>query len=232
MSMTTLETNRTGMIQLTRLAAIAAVSLAAGAARADTPWTLNSSTAGVDEGGSYAPPVFSMTGSPIGTSGIHLSGHLGPVDGSFSGNPDAYIPGLNAIFCTGNMGSTIAPGNTLSTSYNMNFTFSGGVVTLYSIFLSANNGGSFVNGQGLPGGPITPASGQAITGSFSSGAFATSSVGGSWSLSLNFDWQGFAPGDHLTLNLPTNSIDIHLVPTPGAAGLLLVGGLAMGRRRR
>src|SRR5258705_12210775 len=109
------------------------------AARADVPWSLNSATAGVDEGGSYAPPVFTMTGTPITTTGIFLSGHLGPVDGSFSGNPDSYIPGLNAIFMTGGIGSTLLPGSTLGVDYNLGFTFTGGVVTLYSIFLSANN---------------------------------------------------------------------------------------------
>lgn len=49
---------------------------------------------------------------------------------------------------------------------------------------------------------------------------------------INFDWTGTSDSDTLEFLIPQNSIDITLVPTPGAASLLAIAGIVVGRRRR
>lgn len=55
---------------------------------------------------------------------------------------------------------------------------------------------------------------------------------GTWEVNLPFEWTGYEPEDAFTLHIPANSIDLTVVPTPGAAGLMALAGLAAARRRR
>lgn len=55
---------------------------------------------------------------------------------------------------------------------------------------------------------------------------------GSWEANLPFEWIGFGPDSTFTLNVPFNSIDITVVPTPASAGLAGLAGLVALRRRR
>lgn len=49
---------------------------------------------------------------------------------------------------------------------------------------------------------------------------------------INFDWTGTSDSDTLEFLIPQNSIDITMVPTPGAAALLGLAGVVAGRRHR
>ncbi|TVQ60781.1 MAG: hypothetical protein EA379_07735 [Phycisphaerales bacterium] len=55
---------------------------------------------------------------------------------------------------------------------------------------------------------------------------------GFWSFGVAFNWTGFTTSSELTFTIPPNSIDILIVPTPGALALLGIAGLIALRRRR
>lgn len=240
--MTLLDRARAALASPAAKAVLAAVPLATAAtAQAgipDTIFTLDFSSAGVQYGGSYDASNFSVTSAALGPKGLKVSGSLG----TLSGDPmlqNAYIPGTNLIDLSGTIGvaggpTVINPGDFLRFDVTVDFTFSGGSVTIDSAF-----GGFQVFGSGSSdflgaslGTPPVVVSGAPVTFSLVTTAATIPAALGGWSFSLGFNWQGYSATDTLFLDIPSDSIDVRLIPTPGAAALLGLGGLAVARRRR
>lgn len=180
-------------------------------------------------GGGVGGNVFTLTGD----------GYIptpAPVDPEFRGN-------RLVIFGTATFdGAAWAhPAGVVRTLFDFGLTFSGGPVNFYaadtSFTLLDAQGQSLIGvGSGTPGGLGLFQPGQHDFNFFYEDRFASNfqtATHMEWAIILNFDWAtSGAQLDTLSLVIPPTSIDIQVVPTPGALALMALAALAASRRRR
>jgi hypothetical protein len=214
----------------TGLAALAIVPLAASASQAAIVLNLTNPTVQAPPfgyGGSnffYPSNQFSFTGTPI-TNGVHITG-------SFSANGTNYQnTGTNFISLQGTSNGQVNVGDVMTTNYDFSVTYTGG--TVYMSYINSFADPSLNAYQGF-GQFVT--SGQLISGSTVSNPSSSSQllINNNWEVDLGFNWQGYAPGDTFSINIPSNSIDVTIssVPEPATATILILPAMALLRRRR
>ncbi|MFM9957699.1 MAG: MYXO-CTERM sorting domain-containing protein [Phycisphaerales bacterium] len=205
---------------------------------------------------SLVPDVMS---TPL-DNGIKLSGP-GSKGFVFGFTGDNYIPTPSEPTASGNLrGNRLVingtatingaawqnPFDIVRTSFEFDFAHTGGDVELYTIetsftLLDASN--NFLGGVG---------SATGFSQTFDPGFHAfdidfddrfgpidqpndiSAAVAIEWQIAFYFDWTNYAQGDQFYFDIPQNSVDIQAqtIPTPGAAALLSLAGLAGLRRRR
>lgn len=130
------------------------------------------------------------------------------------------------------------PDDSVLTTFQFGFDFSGGTLDLYAVqtsfLLTDSEGGGVVGvGSGTGFEPFTPGGyglGFAFQDRFNGPIPTATNI--LWSVEIFYDWTNPAADDNLNFYISENSIDIAAVPTPGAASLLTLAGLASARRRR
>ncbi len=133
----------------------------------------------------------------------------------------------------------IHPDDFIRTTFAFGVGFGSGTLAIYDIsssFTMTDDEGNFIGGGGSSTGiedPFTPG-GHGLSGIAFEDRFGdlTGATRFSWTVAINFDWQGMDADDTLTWTISPSSIDFNTLPTPGAAALLGLGGMAAGRRRR
>lgn len=215
-------------------AALAAIPLAASApAHASaTGWHMTSSSLtgpGGASGGTFTYPS-SFGHVQLGLTGIKISGNAGPLTGStFLGN------NLRLAF-EGFNTETVLAGQSILSEIDMFFGVDGGEVRVLRTYAeyrdTANSGLDFVSGEVLYPGGEPVGLGGGFAASFFTSALPNNYGFSTWRFELDFQWLNAGPNGFLSITVPGNSIDLRVVPTPGAVGLLLVAGTIAARRRR
>lgn len=127
----------------------------------------------------------------------------------------------------------------LPTTFNFGLDFNGGTLSMTEVStgFTAYTSEGFAAGVGS-GGVTAP---DLVPGGYGFGFQYVDNFGNdpllvsiAWEVNIAFNWSGQSDGDVLQVYIPFNSIDLGIaaVPTPGAAGLAVAGGLVAMRRRR
>ncbi|MFO0861029.1 MAG: hypothetical protein U0570_10760 [Phycisphaerales bacterium] len=130
------------------------------------------------------------------------------------------------------------PTDYISTVFKYGLTVTGGTVHMNAIetgftLLDADN--NFLIGVGSGTGGFDYTVGHTDTMFGFQDRFGSNYATGThldWTVAFYFDWSGADDNDTMEFFIPNNSIDIAVVPAPGAAALLGLSGLVAARRRR
>jgi hypothetical protein len=216
-------------------ATIAALALLSGAATAmggisaPPPPTLTLATAQVafPSGGPIPPEVARSAQGGLSPDGLlaKFTGGLGPI------SRNAFV--LNApqgaawAFGGGIIGG-VTPGVGICIAYDILIEFTGGKVN-YGINQRAQvpNAGSFTDGS----------SGQLLDSDTISGTaqyffVAGAPNSGTYSFDFNIDWVSARPSDTLTVTINSVAVNVCVIPSPGATGVLGLAAMAGPARRR
>jgi hypothetical protein len=126
----------------------------------------------------------------------------------------------------------------IPTTFDFGFAHSGGtldvtsVSTSFQAFDSSNQQVAHVGSSGFSALGLEPGGngwGFQYVDNFSDNPIISALQ---WAVIIEFHWSGFGLDDTLGLDIPSNSIDINIVPAPSAAALAGLGLLAAARRKR
>ncbi|HVZ93284.1 MAG TPA: hypothetical protein VG797_02125 [Phycisphaerales bacterium] len=199
----------------------------------------------------YTDPLSTVSSSQL-LNGIKVFG-TGPTDddaddAAFAITGAQYNPGLGELEQSTRLhitGTAIINGtwdsSTLSipTTFGVGFGFAGGILDFTATtgfeLLDENGDGLQGVGSGADGfGPYEPGGygvGFQFVDRFNGDATAGRSI--NWAVDLYFLWTDQGAEDVLLVTIPNNSIDIQVVPAPGAVSAVMLMGLgACSRRRR
>ncbi len=175
-------------------------------------------------------PTAGVSGSVTQNSVTFTTSQVTPARAKVFGDGSYTASGANSAITLsiGGLISALA-GESISLDYEFNLNFTGGGSVNWTL-TSALFGG-LVTGPSSSGGPILSTNSGLFTGSKS----AVVPIAGDsipWSALLTVNWTGATSGDTLAVSIPTNSIDVAVVPEPSSMLLLGLGGVFLARRRR
>ncbi len=130
------------------------------------------------------------------------------------------------------------PADYISTVFKYGLTVTGGTVHMNSVetgFTLFDKDSNFLIGVGASTGGFDYTVGHTDTTFGFQDRFGSNYATATrleWTVAFYFDWSGADDNDTMEFSIPNNSIDIAVVPAPGAAAMLGLAGLAATRRRR
>jgi hypothetical protein len=175
-------------------------------------------------------PTAGFSGSVTQNSNTFATSQVTPTQVKVFGNGNYTATGAASVITLsiGGLVSAVAT-ESVSLDYNFNLSFTGsGAVTWTLTSVLAG----FFPGPSSTGGPILSTDSGLFTGSKSAVVPAPGGNNIPFTATLTVNWNGATSGDTLAVSIPTNSIDLAVVPEPSSMFLLSLGGLFLARRRR
>ena len=149
--------------------------------------------------------------SPDGKS-VKLFGSFGPIHGA---NWDINF----VILWEGGYDSPLTAGDTYSADLNFSTSVTGGQVNWHYFSAMQNFDVGDDSRINTPFNPVPPGGHVSGVHLESTPFDADSPDGGEYTAYLQLDWEGFAPTDTLTFNIPQNSVDVTVGPVPEPMGV-------------
>lgn len=191
-----------------------------GAAVADLALAPNAPAATLGSGADVSSKFAAQLESPLWAM---YSGGTGVLSG-------AQVNGALTLDATGDIDGPVGNGDRLFVVYELRAVTSGGTATLDALSVSGSAGPMFVAGSLASARTLT--SGQVISGIIETGAFAGSSMDGTYDLAMSVSFDGDSSG-FFSFDVMELSVQyLPFIPAPGTALTAGFGALCMGVRRR